>query len=277
MKNILIPYDFSETAINALNYTKKLFAEQNINIFLLDVYIGERSYLLSEEYNEKWFSQMDDEIEDELKYLVDILNRENKGFSYHAIADSNSLTNAIKETIKEEKIDLVICGTKGAKSLAQTFIGTNTVKIIRAIDYTPILVVPTEYKYKNIDRIILSTNYKRPFNRTELHPLIRLSNMKRCNVEIVNLSIEEALTNKQRTHKVNLRELLQDLQTHYKKLSWEESESYTLQKYVEESNGQLLVLINHHYNFFNKLLNEDVIKKVTFSSKIPLLILPEMS
>ncbi|CAL2103031.1 Usp domain-containing protein [Tenacibaculum sp. 190130A14a] len=277
MKNILIPYDFSETAINALNYTKKLFAEQNINIFLLDVYIGERSYLLSEEYNEKWFSQMDDEIEDELKYLVDILNRENKGFSYHAIADSNSLTNAIKETIKEEKIDLVICGTKGAKSLAQTFIGTNTVKIIRAIDYTPILVVPTEYKYKNIDRIILSTNYKRPFNKTELHPLIRLSNMKRCNVEIVNLSIEEALTNKQRTHKVNLRELLQDLQTHYKKLSWEESESYTLQKYVEESNGQLLVLINHHYNFFNKLLNEDVIKKVTFSSKIPLLILPEMS
>lgn len=275
MKNILIPYDFSQAAINALNYTKKLFEGSSINIFLLDVYIGERSYLLNEDYNEEWFSQMDDEIEDELKYLVDILNREEKGFTYHSIVDSNSLTNAIKESILDDKIDLIICGTKGAKSLAQTFIGTNTLKIINSINSTPIIVVPTDYKFKVIDRIIFSTNYKRNFNKIELHTLIKFSKMKQCSVEIVNLSIEEALTNKQRTHKVKLRELLQNVNTTFKKLNWEESESYTLQKYVEESNGQLLVFINHHYNFFNRLLNEDVIRKITFNSSIPLLILPE--
>ncbi|SNR15789.1 universal stress protein [Tenacibaculum jejuense] len=276
MKNILIPYDFSEAALNALNYTKKFFEGELINFFLLDVYIGERSYLLSKEHNEKWFNQMDDEIENELKYLVDILNRENKGFTYHSIIDTNSLTNAVKETIVEEKIDLIICGTKGAKSLAQTFIGTNTIKIINAVDHTPILVVPTNYKYKKIDRIIFSTNYKRNFNKVELHALLKFSKMRQCDIEIVNLSVEEALTNKQRTHKVKLRELLQDVNTSFKKLDWEESETYTIQKYVEESNGQLLAFINHHYNFFNQLLDENVIKKITFTSHIPLLILPEV-
>lgn len=275
MKNILIPYDFSEAALNALNYTKKFFEGENINIFLLDVYIGERSSLLSAEYNEKWFSQMDDEIEDELKYLVDILNSENKGFIYHSIVDSNSLTNAVVETISEEKIDLVVCGTKGAKSLAQTFIGTNTIKIINAIDNTPVLVVPTNYKYKKIDKIIFSTNYKRMFTKTELKTLVKFSEQKNCDIEIVNLSVEEALTNKQRTHKVKLRELLQDVNFRFKKLDWKESESNTIQEYVLESNAQLLVFINHHYNFFNKLLSEDVIKKITFTSNIPLLILPE--
>lgn len=276
MKNILIPYDFSEAALNALNYTKKLFEGESISIFLLDVYIGERSNLLSEEYNEKWFSQMDDDIEDELKYLVDVLNRENKGFKYHAIVDANTLTNAVKEAINREKIDLVISGTKGAKSLTQTFLGTNTIKIIHAIDNVPVIVVPTNYKYKIIDRIIFSTNYKRDFNSSELEALISFSKMKKSQIEIVNLSVEEALSDSQKKHKNNLQELLQENPTSFKKLDWDDSEANTIQKHIENSNGQLLVLINHHYNFFNKLLTEDVIKKITFSSNIPILILPEI-
>ena len=276
MKNILIPYDFSEAALNALNYTKKLFEGESVSIFLLDVYIGERSNLLSEEYNEKWFSQMDDDIEDELKYLVDVLNRENKGFKYHAIVDANTLTNAVKEAINREKIDLVISGTKGAKSLTQTFLGTNTIKIIHAIDNVPVIVVPTNYKYKIIDRIIFSTNYKRDFNSSELEALISFSKMKKSQIEIVNLSVEEALSDNQKKHKYNLQKLLQDTPTSFKKLDWDDSEANTIQKHIENSNGQLLVFINHHYNFFNKLLTEDVIKKITFSSNIPILILPEI-
>lgn len=276
MKNILIPYDFSEAALNALNYTKKLFEGESVSIFLLDVYIGERSNLLSEEYNEKWFSQMDDDIEDELKYLVDVLNRENKGFKYHAIVDANTLTNAVKEAINREKIDLVVSGTKGAKSLTQTFLGTNTIKIIHAIDNVPVIVVPTNYKYKIIDRIIFSTNYKRDFNSSELEALISFSKMKKSQIEIVNLSVEEALSDNQKKHKYNLQKLLQDTPTSFKKLDWDDSEANTIQKHIENSNGQLLVFINHHYNFFNKLLTEDVIKKITFSSNIPILILPEI-
>ncbi len=276
MKNILIPYDFSEAALNALNYTKKLFEGESVSIFLLDVYIGERSNLLSEEYNEKWFSQMDDDIEDELKYLVDVLNRENKGFKYQAIVDANTLTNAVKEAINREKIDLVVSGTKGAKSLTQTFLGTNTIKIIHAIDNVPVIVVPTNYKYKIIDRIIFSTNYKRDFNSSELEALISFSKMKKSQIEIVNLSVEEALSDSQKKHKNNLQELLQENPTSFKKLDWDDSEANTIQKHIENSNGQLLVLINHHYNFFNKLLTEDVIKKITFSSNIPILILPEI-
>lgn len=276
MKNILIPYDFSEAAINALKYTKKLFDGKKVTIFLLDVYIGERSYLLSEEHNQEWFSQMDDEIEDELEYLVEVLNRESKGFTYRSIVSSNSLTNAVKETITKEKIDLVISGTKGAKSLAQTFMGTNTIKIINAIDTIPVLTVPTSYKYKPIDRIIFSTNYKRTYTENELSTLIDFSEMKQCDIEIVNLSVEEALSDKQKANKLVLKNLLEEVTTTFKKLDWNDSETHTIQEYIKNSNGQLLVFINHHYSFFNKLLNENVIKKITFSSSIPLLILPEL-
>ncbi|CAM1368646.1 Nucleotide-binding universal stress protein, UspA family [Tenacibaculum sediminilitoris] len=276
MKNILIPYNFSEAAINALNYTKQLFKGVEVTIYLLDVYISQPSELLSDEENEKWFNEMDNEIEDELKYLTDVLRREDTSFNYDYTVASNSLTKAITKTIKEKNIDVVIAGTKGAKSLAETFIGTNTMKMINAVKECPILVVPMHYKYKPVHQIVFSTNYKRSFTVNELQFLMKLSTIKKCMLEVVNLSEENFLSENQQRNKVKLRELLQELNVIYKKLDWKESETLTLENHIEETNSELLVLINHKYNFFNRLLDENVIKKSAFHSKIPILILPEI-
>ncbi|MDX8552814.1 universal stress protein [Tenacibaculum sp. 1B UA] len=277
MKNILIPYNFSEAAINALNYTKQLFKGVEATIYLLDVYISEPSELLSDEENEKWFHEMDNEIEDELKYLIDVLRREDTSFNYDYIVASNSLTKAVTNTIKEKDIDVVITGTKGAKSLTETFIGTNTMKIINAVNECPILVVPMNYKYKALHQIVFSTNYKRTFTVRELQFLVNLTTIKKSLIEVVNLSEESFLSENQQRNKVKLRELLQELNVEYKKIDWKDSETLTLENHIEETESELLVLINHKYNFFNRLLEENVIKKSAFNSKIPILILPEIT
>ncbi|CAM1353540.1 MULTISPECIES: universal stress protein [Tenacibaculum] len=277
MKNVLIPYNFSEAAINALNYTKQLFKDVEVTIYLLDVYISQPSELLSDQENEKWFNEMDNEIEDELKYLIEVLRRENTSFNYEYVVESNSLTKAVTKTIEEKSIDVVIAGTKGAKSLAETFIGTNTMKMINVVNRCPILVVPMNYKYKPLHQIVFSTNYKRLFTAKELQFLINLTTIKRCILEVVSLSEENFLSENQQRNKVKLRELLQDVNVTYKKIDWEGSETLTVEKHIKENDSELLVLINHKYNFFNRLLEENVIKKSAFHSKIPMLILPEIS
>ncbi|MDP2542437.1 MULTISPECIES: universal stress protein [Tenacibaculum] len=277
MKNVLIPYNFSEAAINALNYTKQLFKDVEVTIYLLDVYISQPSELLSDQENEKWFNEMDNEIEDELKYLIEVLRRENTSFNYEYVVESNSLTKAVTKTIEEKSIDIVIAGTKGAKSLAETFIGTNTMKMINVVNRCPILVVPMNYKYKPLHQIVFSTNYKRLFTAKELQFLINLTTIKRCILEVVSLSEENFLSENQQRNKVKLRELLQDVNVTYKKIDWEGSETLTVEKHIKENDSELLVLINHKYNFFNRLLEENVIKKSAFHSKIPMLILPEIS
>ncbi|TYP98876.1 nucleotide-binding universal stress UspA family protein [Tenacibaculum adriaticum] len=276
MKNILIPYDFSETAINALNYTKKLFENHRANIYVLGVYISTPSEILNTEYNDRWFNEIDDSIEDELNYLIEVLNNNKESnLNFSAIVKSESIINAIKSAIKEKQIDLVVTGTKGAHSLVETFIGTNTINMINHINECSILVVPTNYKYKSLHQIVFSTNYKRPFNLKELKTLIELSIIKGCSIEVVNLSVEDFFTDNQRKNKVKLRELFQDLNVDYKKIDWQDSETKTLENHIEEIESELLVLINHKHNFFNRLIEENVIKKSAFHSKIPLLILPE--
>ncbi|WGH75209.1 universal stress protein [Tenacibaculum tangerinum] len=276
MKNILIPYNFSGAAINALNYTKQLFKEVEVNICLLNVYVSQPSEMLSDEENEKWFNEMDNEIEEELKYLIDVLKREGANFNYDYVVASNSLTKAVKNTVREKNIDVIIAGTKGAKGLAETFIGTNAMKIINTINECPILVVPMHYKYKPLHQIVFSTNFKRKFTIKELQFLINLCVLKKCMLEVVSLSEENFLSENQQRNKVKLRELLQELNVVYEKLDWKDSETITLEEHIEETESELLVLINHKHNFFNRLLDENVLKKSAFHSKIPILILPEI-
>lgn len=277
MKNILITYDFSESAINALNYTKKLFEGQSVNIFLIDVYIVHKSSLISEEKSSAWFKEMDNEIENELEYLVNVLNKEDKGFTYNYIVEADSLVNAIHSQVKNKKIDLIVSGTKGAKSLKENFIGTNTLKVIDAIKSTPIIVVPTAYKYKSIKHIVFSTNYKQKVNDKEITALTYISALKKSAIEVVNLSEDKLLTEKQKNNKLELQSILKGLEVDFLKLDWQKSETDTIQEHINRTAGNLLVFINHKHNFFNAMLSENVIKNFSFNSTIPLLILPELN
>ncbi len=277
MKKILLPYDFSEAAINALNYTKNIFQGFDIEIYLLDVYTANKASLVSKEMSESWFNEMDNEIEDEMNYLLEVLNGENKGFTYHGIVESDSFVKAIKNVIEKHHIDLIVSGTKGLKSVTQNITGTNTFKVINNIDTIPVLVVPVNFTYKKTQKVVFSTSYKRPFYTNELTLLLDMCVNLNYNLEVVNLTDEKNLTNTQRKHKKQLENILEvsGNAVSYKKLFWDESETTTLEHYIEETTSTLLVLINHKYSFLNSFLEENVVKKSTLHSKIPLLILPE--
>ncbi len=275
MKNVLIPYDFSEAAINALNYTKKMFEKTSINIYLLGVYVSNTSKLLSQEKNDAWFNVIDDDIEEELNFLITILKNENKGFKYSGLVVADSLTKAIEKEIVRNEIDIVISGTKGIKNVHENYIGTNTIKIINSVKNTPVLVIPTDYKYDLMKTVVFSTNYKRHFIKKELNFFLKIISIKNANIEVLNLSNEKTFTDKQRKHKVQLRETLQDFSVVYKKLDSNYSEVETIEQYIREKEHALLVLVNHKANFFSRLIEENVVKKSVFHSKIPLLILPE--
>lgn len=64
------------------------------------------------------------------------------------------------------KIDLIIMGTTDASGLKEIIIGNVTVDII-AKSECPVLAVPSNYKHKSIQKILIPTNY-------DLHDLIAL-------------------------------------------------------------------------------------------------------
>jgi nucleotide-binding universal stress UspA family protein len=273
MKHILLPFDFTETAENALVYAISLFEDSEITFHLLHVYEAKQSQLLSQERGNNWFDQMDDQAEVKLKDHVRELNETTSdNHTFKGIVKSDSIVKAIETVLSGTEIDLIISGTRGARGKSDVFLTTRTLSMIHRIRQCPILVVPFDYEYSPVQKVVFSTNFKKLISPKEIKPIVDIATLHDAHIEVVNLSEEQYLTTLQKENKQNIETLLSSFDHSFQKLEWSDSEAHTLTTYLKSSNSQLLCFVNHKYNFFYKLLQEDVIKKASFYSEVPVLI-----
>ncbi len=159
MKKILVPTDFSIFAQNALEVAADLAIKTKSEILLL--HANERQVFDTPlpEYH-----LYDRAIEDEYLAMVKgslakILNEiaDNGKFAsikvQTAVIDG-PLVKVIEKTVKEQRIDLIVMGTRGVSGLEEFFIGSNTEKVIRRVQ-CPVLTIPS--LVKSFKKIVFPT------------------------------------------------------------------------------------------------------------------------
>ena len=150
MKNILIPTDFSENAWNAIEYALALFKKEECNIHLLNTYtpaIASSRFMAASVENGMFENAAKRTSKKGLKNLVDRIKRDfnNPKHSFKTTSSFSFLVDEIKEVLDNEEIDCIVMGTKGASGLQEVFMGTHTVKVIRAIRNCPVFVIPENF------------------------------------------------------------------------------------------------------------------------------------
>lgn len=158
MKRILVPTDFSKASITALEVAFDIAKKANADIYVLNV-VEEAtpdSYLISGEWQkdnwddrlftfkllEKAKKQLEKLVQEPRFSAVKLVGELRLGNPFHGM-------NAI---IAEQKVDLVVMGTRGQTNLESMVIGTNTERIVRH-SRCPILTVhkkPASTDFKNI-------------------------------------------------------------------------------------------------------------------------------
>lgn len=127
IKKIMLPFDFSEAAINALDYALKLTEKENdLEILALQVMVNPVSGTLEQRY------------EVEFKKVLLNLNRRSKTRP-RLLTVSGNLMETLLQTQIDQEIDLVIMGTMGDREAQEAI--TNTSKLVSVIN-APVLVVP---------------------------------------------------------------------------------------------------------------------------------------
>jgi len=158
MKKILVPTDFSKTSITALETAFDIAKKAGAEIHLLHVVeeASPDSYRVSgewvkEDWEERLFTfkllekakkQLEKLVLDPRFEAVKIEGQLRLGNPFHGM-------NAI---IAEEKVDLVVMGTRGITNLEGMIIGSNTERVVRH-SRCPILTVqkkPSSTNFKNI-------------------------------------------------------------------------------------------------------------------------------
>lgn len=276
--NILLPTDFSKNAEHAVRYAAMLFADADCTFYLLNAYEAGPSALTSKMYrarDTRFFRAIKEQAQRELDRVFEKLKDggTHPGHQFKKLSVADSLVNAIGRAVVDLDIDYIFMGTKGASGLKEVFMGSNTVKVFKAIDFCPLIAVPQEFPLKKPKEILFATGYEHIYGAFELSPMIKIAQLCEAKVVVMHIRKEELLEH-QKTAKELLSKRLKNVSHELREVDNGKSLVKHLDNHISGNQEiGMLAMINYWHSFFEKITHEPVIKKVAFHCKVPFLVI----
>ena len=280
MKRIVLPTDFSNNAWNAVSYALSIFRNVESEFFILNAYQVGSSGLatkMGRANDTRLFRLMKEQSERDLGRTLEKVKEidKNPKHSFKTLSIVDNLINAIGKTVYNKEIDYVVMGTKGASGLKEVFMGSNTYKVINEIDFCPIIAVPDEYQVReSINAIVLATGYEHAVETYEIRPLLQLAALFDSGIWVTYVGNPDELTPEQKESKKVMKNQLKGTNHKFIEVPLETSIHGAIQKIVQENEAvDMVAMINYGHGFFEKLTHEAVIKKISFNTQVPFLVL----
>tara|TARA_R110001632_G_scaffold78767_2_gene176505 strand:- start:1435 stop:2280 length:846 start_codon:yes stop_codon:yes gene_type:complete len=277
MIRVLVPVDFSAHSFNALSYAHMLFQEVDVAFTLLNAYeasaiqlVGNKSPLRLSGIYKNMKAQSLKKLET-LKKEIEGRNEVTQ-HSYNVKAYEGHLKEAVDAFTKDD-FDYIIMGSKGASGLKEIFVGSVTQSIVSLHQDIPLLIIPGKAQFRVPDNIGFGTDFSRDYDKDELQPLIKLINLWKSRLRMVEVYEVPTLNPTQKKHLKQLESLLLEIEYSFHVIPEFSSLENCINVFNEELNIDLMVLIDYPKNFFERIMREPLIKKMTFHTTLPFLIL----
>ena len=263
MKNILLPTDFSKNAWNAITYAIELYINEPCMFYLLNTYtpnIAASRFMATavtseslavESYSKEGLNAVLNNIQS--KY-------NNKLHSFKTISSFSLLADEVRELVNEYNIDMVIMGTKGASGASEVFMGSNAVRVIKAVKNCPVLAIPEDFTFETPTEIAFATDFNRFYTQSELQPIINLVKTFNSVLRIVHVQDKiKALTELQQFNLNMLRKYFSTIEHYIHTVSELNSVSKTLEVFADELDIHLLAMLNYQHSYMEKVTREPMV------------------
>jgi len=148
---ILIPVDFSEESLVAIDYAKLIAPMFRAKIHMLHVLEGKNPILKFVSDKDK--PVIEKKIAEKLENIVDTLTFDAPVEVSYSIEKGNLIDSILKKR-KDIDAKLIVVGTTGSKDIRKKIIGSNALRIIREAE-CPVISIKSKNAFKEIDNIIL--------------------------------------------------------------------------------------------------------------------------
>ncbi len=254
IKKILIPIDFSASAMAAVNYALGMTkSDRNIEFTLI--------YVLKE-------NRVSDTHKKDLENLADELFRK-EGITCNTAIRIGDMAEKLIETREELNIDLIVMGTGGYSANHET---SNTIELLKKAD-CPLLVVPEKNIGFELKNIALAWD-KQPLDETSnlgiLHDMAKWYNAK---VHLLTIDQEEE------PHEIKFGEPARQLEYYMQNLDYRHSFPQNsdielgISEYVKDKNIDVLAIMPRHHAVNTPPTDGKLTRVLAGNSNVPLLIL----
>lgn len=157
MKKILVPCDFSDTALQAFRYACEIATVSKGEIFLLNIIelpaIHTSLFVPAQAYESVFLKGL------KLKAHKNFEKMKEKwagNVKVHLTLEQGSVTSAIKKFVDRKRIDLIVMGTHGSSGIKEYALGSNTEKIVRT-SKVPVIAIKKSVSISSVKNLILPT------------------------------------------------------------------------------------------------------------------------
>lgn len=154
IKNILVPLDFSESSLNALETALDIAKRQNARITLLNVVDSSFMFGFKGVYyiSEK---TIDNIVDISVRMVNPLLTKLKEEHELNCTSEVKVglVPQCIVKTASTIGADIIIMGTHGASGVRKFFIGSMVQKVIK-ISSCPVLTIPSNRKWIKFEKIL---------------------------------------------------------------------------------------------------------------------------
>jgi nucleotide-binding universal stress UspA family protein len=192
MKTIILPTDFSKTATNAAHFAINLATQFNIDrIILYNVYQTGTDMVADPMIPSLGALDLDviknASIEGLKNFKRELMAASNTQINIEILSEFTLLTEGIGALVERENADLVIMGITGGGAIQEKFFGSNTVSVAKRNAKAPVVIVPPNAKYNQLNKILLVYDFIKPPATIPL-PLKKILNETNAKLYVLHIN-----------------------------------------------------------------------------------------
>ena len=274
MKSILLPTDFSNNSINAIQYALELFKGERCEFYILNVQKASSFVsddLMTMHSSTTIYQNLIESAKTSIKSIIVDLKKKYKSDNhvYHSIVDYDNFIDAINQIVKTKNICLIVMGTKGATGAEKVLFGSNTARVMQRCN-CPVLAIPDNCKFKNLVKIAFTSNFLTLYKKAELKPLITLAEKFNSKIDVLHLTKGEHLTVGQENNRAFLDECFSNLSHEFINLA--NSDLFkTIEHYLLFNDINLLAMMSRKHSFLERLFTKHNVETFAFKVSVPFL------
>ncbi|MEY3565438.1 MAG: hypothetical protein RJA23_1608 [Bacteroidota bacterium] len=268
---ILCPIDFSECALNALEYAAKIGEKYKAKLIIFHV-------LNKQDYQQLAPLDLDgtfqkEFVEQKLKSLQDAVLKESlpKGLqSCEVVLTEGAIVQTTIAYSQKINANLIVVGTEGMNEFREQVFGSRSSKMVMQTD-RDILVVPRKAFFKRPRKLVFASDYVEE-DKAAIQKVVEFAKFFDSEIDIVHVSSRTRVIDKA-LHKTMVEEIKPAVSydlVNYVLKSFRDDLALGLENYLQLAKGDMLVTLSKKKDFFDQLFSKNLSRKMSYFITKPL-------